>query len=395
MKKLTLFLLSMTYSVSIFAVDFPGEFSGEFSATHRVYPQEGLFENNERHDTTMVFKPQYTVSGFQDRTVFSMTPYIRVSELDESRNQYDLRELSIVSNLGFVDIRAGISKVFWGVTESFHLVDVINQTDWVDNPSGESKLGQPMINSILVTKLGNFEVFVLPYFRERTFPGSQGRLRGILPISNDARYLHEDGQEHIDFAFRWAHYIGPLDWAFSYFEGTDRDPSFELNAQTGTLHPVYGQTRQLSAETQVIIDNWIFKAELLGKDSDFYDTYLASVTGVEYTFVNMFSRMDYGIIYEWLYDERGDQNPTGLSNTSFVGSRIAFNDAESTQIIAGVFIDNDKKDVSFGRLEASSRLSESMSWTLELNIVVEPAQSSFYSQMKRDDYVQFGVSYFY
>ena len=35
----------------------------------------------------------------------------------------------------------GLGKVFWGVTEFNHLVDVINQTDLVEGIDGEAKLG--------------------------------------------------------------------------------------------------------------------------------------------------------------------------------------------------------------------------------------------------------------
>jgi len=40
----------------------------------------------------------------------------------------------------------GINSVFWRVVESNHLVDILNQTDLIEDIDGEEKLGQPMIS---------------------------------------------------------------------------------------------------------------------------------------------------------------------------------------------------------------------------------------------------------
>ena len=55
------------------------------------------------------------------------------------------------------ELRAGIGRVFWGVTESYHLVDVINQTDLVENVDRKDKLGQPLVNFTLVRDWGALE----------------------------------------------------------------------------------------------------------------------------------------------------------------------------------------------------------------------------------------------
>ena len=47
-----------------------------------------------------------------------------------------LRELSLLWISGNWETRIGVSKVFWGVAESQHLVDTINQTDLAANPDG-------------------------------------------------------------------------------------------------------------------------------------------------------------------------------------------------------------------------------------------------------------------
>ena len=57
--------------------------------------------------------------------------------------------------------RVGVGKVFWGVTESQHLVDIINQTDLVENIDTEDKLGQPMLET---TWLQNWGATTVLYF---------------------------------------------------------------------------------------------------------------------------------------------------------------------------------------------------------------------------------------
>jgi hypothetical protein len=60
------------------------------------------------------------------------------------------------------ELRAGTSKVFWGVAESQQLADNINQTDLVEDIDQEDKLGQPLVNLSLVRDWGNLDLFVLP-----------------------------------------------------------------------------------------------------------------------------------------------------------------------------------------------------------------------------------------
>ena len=78
-----------------------------------------------------------------------------------------------------------MDRVFWGVTESQHLVDIINQTDLVEHPNKESKLGQPMAHLTFSAEWGILEFFALTYHRARTYPGRHGRLRSAIPIDEE------------------------------------------------------------------------------------------------------------------------------------------------------------------------------------------------------------------
>src|SRR5690606_12637972 len=82
----------------------------------------------------------------------------------------DIRELSWSLARDAWEVRAGLSRVFWGVTETRHLVDVINQVDLRFDPDGDERLSQPML-SLTHRSLGRtLTAFALPCYRPR--PGA-------------------------------------------------------------------------------------------------------------------------------------------------------------------------------------------------------------------------------
>ena len=89
------------------------------------------------------------------------SPFLRLDQVDENRTHWDIRELYWLYFSRVWEIRVGVRTVFWGVTELQHLVDVINQTDLVENIDGEQKLGQPMVNLALIHDWGTVELFIL------------------------------------------------------------------------------------------------------------------------------------------------------------------------------------------------------------------------------------------
>ncbi len=89
---------------------------------------------------------------------------------------------------------------------------MINQTDFVENIDGEQKLGQPMVNFSLILDWATIEFFMLTGFRERTFPGMNGRLRFPVRIDLDNPiYESEQKEKHIDWAARYSQMLVPVD----------------------------------------------------------------------------------------------------------------------------------------------------------------------------------------
>lgn len=395
---LFIFLLAFSHTASALKI------SGNLDTQWAYYPQTSYPSQHELNISFAGLLEFYT-SNENNTESLTFTPFYRYDVRDEERTHGDIRELAWTHVGNFYELRAGISKVFWGVTESQHLVDIINQTDFVEAIDGEEKLGQPMIKLSFSPDFGVFDVFVLPWFREATFAGVEGRLRPPLPISNDkALYEHEDKEKHIDFAARWSHYIGDIDLALSYFKGTSREALFSpLNLQIiGTqayLLPYYSQIQQLGFEAQWLNGDWTWKLEAIYRLSEAtqFDRQFAATAGLEYTLYGIFeSPADLGLLFEYHHDNRDKRQLTSvLDNDIFIGTRLAFNDVQSSDLLAGVIIDADYQSQSWF-VEASRRIGNSVKVNLEARIYqqIDPEDRLLYV-IHKEDFIQAEVQWFF
>lgn len=369
------------------------EYSGEFTHESRFYEGPGKYSNPNQEELSVIFKGEVSHSWDEDRKVVTFIPFARLSTPDDERSHGDIREASFVGSWDNVELRAGISKVFWGVTESLHIVDVINQTDLVESTDGEEKLGQPMINPTFVSDYGNFSYFFLPYFRERTFTGVEGRYRTPFVVDTDRPiYTDDDEENHIDHAFRYSHYFGDLEFGLGYFKGTDREPLFFFQGQS--VRPLYVQSEQFSLDAQYILGSWLFKGEFIRRDRDLRRVFVAAVAGFEYTFTNVHKGLDVGLLAEYLFDDRGTKGQAFFNNHVFLGSRLAFNDELGTEILGGVIFNNDEGKFQSFRLEAARRINNNWKWEFEVNALFNTNPGQLIDFFEKDDYAQFSLTYY-
>ncbi len=371
------------------------EWSGYSALEYRYFPHQTFNEGVGEHDISAVFAPEFYHEWDDGRQSIIVAPFLRVDSEDAERTHADLREARWLIAEDEWEVRLGVGKVYWGVTESQHLVDVINQTDLVENTDTEDKLGQPMINLSFFKDWGTFDLFVLPYFRERTFVGKQGRLRSQLVVDTDnARYESGAKQHHLDVAMRWSQSIGNWDVALSHFYGTNREPVLQLNSTATALTPYYEVMNQTGLELQNTTDSWLWKLEVIRRDTS-SETFTALTGGFEYTFYGVFeSNYDVGLISEYLFDDRNDELITPFENDVMIGSRITWNDEQSTELLVGLVQDLDSSDAAWN-IEASRRFGNN--WTLSLEGRIfksDQAQSSLY-QIRRDDYIQLELARYF
>ena len=326
----------------------------------------------------------------------SVVGYARWDQRDSERSHADLREAYWGYEAENWDLVLGVSKVFWGVTESRHLVDVVNQTDLVEDIDQEDKLGQPMVNLNLQRSFGRFEFYVLPWFRERTFPGLDGRFRPALRVDTDnALYESRDEEEHVDLAFRYSHYFGDVDVGFHVFDGTSREPSFLPSTNGERLLPFYEQMTQVGLDLQYTRDAWLWKLEAIARNAG-TDDFVAVVGGLEYSIYGIGgSDADLGLLLEYQYDGRNNAAPRTLSdNDWFAGLRLTMNDASDTAVLVGAAVDADSEEVFFN-VEAERRFGDSLSAELRLRAFRRAQAGGLLETLEQDDYIQLRLSWYY
>lgn len=345
---------------------------------------------------SLLLQPEFYWRSDDGRQRVSVVGFARADSTDDERSHADLREAYWGIEGNGWDLTMGVSKVFWGVTESRHLVDVINQTDLVESIDEESKLGQPLVNLNLQRDFGRFGVYVMPYFRERTFSGIDGRFRGPLVVdTNSPVYESSDEQHHIDLALRYSHYIGDIDIGAHVFEGTSREARFVVAPEADRLLPVYDQMTQFGVDIQYTAEAWLWKLEAIARDTRI-DSFMAAVGGFEYTFYGVNeSSADVGVLLEYLHDDRNSVSaPTTSDNDLFLGTRLALNDADDTSVLAGVAVDLDTQEL-FLNIEAERRFGDSLSAELQLRTFMNANPGSTLFAIEQDDYIQLRLSWYY
>jgi hypothetical protein len=326
----------------------------------------------------------------------SFIPFLRWDEADTERSLVDLPEAYWAWEGEATELLVGANTVFWGVTESVHLVDIINQTDAAGDIDGEDKLGQPMVNVAWQSNWGQLSAYVLPLFRERSYPGVDGRLRSPLPVDTD-RPIYESsrGQNHIDLALRYSHYVGDMDIGLSLFSGTSREPRLVPADDGFTLLPHYDQVDQFGIDLQYTRDAWLWKLEAIARNG-YSHTFAAAVGGFEYTLYQVReSAADVGLLLEFQYDDRNELEPfTVNDNDVFVGTRLALNDAQDTAVLAGIAYDVDTGE-TFLNIEAERRFGDDIAVELRIRAFSGASPQDITYSVVRDDYVQLQIAKYF
>lgn len=371
------------------------EVSGYAGAEYRHFQHQPLFPSQSQHAPSLLLAPEFYVEWHDGQQSVLFSPFLRVSADDAERTHADIRELQWLRVESDWELRVGISKVFWGVVESQHLVDVINQIDLVENIDTEDRLGQPMVNLSFFRDWGTLDLFAMPYFRERTFPGKEGRLRGQLVVDTDAaRYESGAGRRHVDWAIRWSQSTGNWDLAVSHFYGTNREPTLSLNDTATALIPFYDIMHQTGLEVQYTADSWLWKLETIRRETE-TETLSALMGGVEYTFYGIFdSHVDMGLLSEYLFDDRNDGARTPFEDDVFVGTRFTWNDAQSSELLLGFIQDVASEDISWN-IEASRRMGQRWTVSLEGRFFDIDDNKSLLYPLRQDDYIQLALTRYF
>ncbi len=345
---------------------------------------------------SLVAEPEASIKTEDNTHTWTGRPFYRLDPVDVKRSHADVREASYKLALDHFEAKAGIGQVTWGVLESYRPTDVINQTDFVEQPNGSAKLGQPLAEVGFLGQTTSLRLYYLGFFRDRTFPGLRGRLRFPALIDTDhPQFESPYGRFQPSGAARFAATIGDFDVGLGLFSGLSREPRFIAELTTGQVAPRYDLLHQGSADMQWTLGPFVIKAEALVRMMT--EDRIVSVgggAGAEYTFVKLVSDADLSFATELLWDTRPlNAPPTFFEHDAFVGARFAFNDAASTEIQAGAIVDV-FDGTTFGKLDVSRRLGDHWRISVDGNVFFGQ-HGKLESALLRDDHLHGRIAYFF
>ena len=382
--------------------------NGYVGIEHRYFWQSPLQPQQSSNQSSINGQVELYWQSPDGQDSLTITPFYRHDFVDSQRSHLEFKEAYWLHVDDNSELTLGSKIVFWGITESRHLVDVINQIDLIESPTGEDKLGQPMLQYTWIEDWGSVEFYALPYFREPVYTGKEGRLRALSPISEQVIYQSSKAQNHQDFALRFASSVGDWDIGISAFKGTERQAEFVPmmgNDNTLELAPFHRQISQVSVDLQATIDDFLWKFEGLYLQQDYLDhplvkagllqasaNYFAATAGFEYTLVGINdSQVDLGLLFEYNYDQRVN---SPFADTLFLATRVALNDFSSSVLLMGFNYDRATHNRS-GLIEASTRLGDNMKLALEAWWFESDNQRSAMYYINRDDFLALKLNYYF
>ncbi len=383
--------LSILLSQTASAIDI----SGYSAAEIRLFTNSPIYPGQESDpQISWLLEPEIRYRSEDRSHQLKFTPFMRWDNNDTERSHVDIREAFWRMTRQNWILLIGINKVFWGVAESQHLVDIINQVDAVEDIDSEDKLGQPMILLSTQRDWGETKLFIMPYFRERIFPGKAGRLRTPLPVDDEGVFESGSEEHHLDLAVRYSHYIGDWDVGAHYFYGTSRDPVLTINAQGNRLLPYYELIHQAGVDIQYTYEAWLWKFEGILRDGQ-GEFFGAFVGGFEYTLYQIFhTATDVGLLAEYHWDGRDEiEAPlTSFDNDLFCGVRIALNDVNDGQALLGSIIDMENGSAMV-MVEAERRLGDSFVLEVQGRFLLNIDDADFLKALEQDDFLNISVQY--
>jgi hypothetical protein len=381
-----------------------GDLFGWFDVQARFFPQQAGSPaagvpplNDYWFNGSAAWEPGFFMN-MTDNMNFELILFGRIDQHDRNRTHGDIREGFFELFFNEWTFGFGVHKVFWGVTESRHLVDIINQVDLVEDFDTDIKLGQAMITTSYTNdKAGTFSIYAMSWARPLVFPGVEGRPGLPVPVDNDLRlYESRLGQGQIDAAVRWSHAMAGFDWGLSYFFGTTREPQLfpTMNsAGVPVLQPLYKLIHQGGLDVQYTVEGWLLKVESIVRGRQ-GPTFGAVTGGFEYTFYQASgSIVDVGVILEYNYDGRDNNTFIIAENDFFTGVRLSLSEAGSTEFLVGAYIDAKDGSVLIAA-EASRRFGDNWKILLEGRGYI-PQGTNILQAFGNDSQIQVDIEYHY
>lgn len=369
----------------------PMDLRGSLATEVSLFPESPAYDGQAHNSASLAVQTELYRS-FDSGAEIKAEPFLRVDSADSNRTHADLRICSLSYSIDNWHATLGIDKVFWGVTEFVHLVDIINQTDVIESIDGEEKLGQPMLHISGIHDWGTLGGYFMPSFRERTFPGKAGRFRSPAIVDESAARF-ESGT-YPDFALRYSHTLENCDFGVSQFFGTSREPLLKSDENDKDLYPYYQEIAQSGVDLQFVHGQWLWKVEGVYRTSS-EESGTAAVFGFEYTLVNPLAMVaGLGVIGEYVNDNRRISDISSYDNDIMIGLRINLDDQDNTEFLVGMVQDAARPTTIF-TLEAGRQVADSLRIEVRGVLLAKIADNDPAYAYRNDSFFRLEVKYFF
>ena len=351
---------------------------GSVGVELRLFDHAPRLPGQRHHAGALVLNSSFTAAaGAWD---FKLSPYLRLDAADSASRYLDLREASVRHRSPQGLWRVGMETVHWGVVESNHLVDVVNQLDPRADVDMKAKLGQPLVSyTRFLDRFGRVELMWLPYHRPRPLLGNESRQR-VGPVARDP-VPHGLGswRRTDDAAIRWSGTLSDVDLGVYAFRGLSREPDEPSSGAES-----YRKITQFGLNAQWPVGSMLWKLEAIHRRGH-GKAFNAYVVGGEYTF-NLPSG-ELGALLETMRDRRdASAPPTRFADALFAGVRYRFNESGDSELLYGVLRDHASR-ARLHKLEFSRRMLPKV----RLGLVVRKIESeddSPYASLRDDSNLQ-------
>ena len=357
-------------------------------------------------------EPVNTQSG-KDFGVFEINPKLNVEynnidlnleliikKLSSKRDIfYDIKEANVNfenSTWGFL---LGSTEEFWGKTETFNPVDIINSYNYDEGLSKPNKLGEVMIKANREIGIGDLSIYYLPNFRLNKYPSKKSRLSLPIEVNDDeVNYVNGADKNMQQFAVRFSGYYEDLDFGISFFEGISRDPFFNL--VSGKMVPSYSKISQYGIEVQQLLGEWIVKGEFINREGQqniigSLKDYSLGVLGLEKSLYGLINgNTDFTFFLEYAKDSRGVSAHQSNQNDVFFANRITLNDVHDTSILLA-FSRDLNTDSGIFNSSISRRIFGLFKTDLEVFIPLDLKKDIHLASIYKDKSLGMNVSWFW
>ena len=387
------------------------EVSGRLSAETRLYPETAAPPRQRSHASGFAGEATAYIEDDDGRSV-TVTPFYRYDAGDPDRTHADLREAYLLLHgdvgEGEWELRLGVDRVFWGVVESRSLVDIVNQTDLVEQPNEKTKKGQPMVHLTWSARLGGAGVVRAdlapppqlsgparpPASRARRGPRAHLlRVRRRRVASRFRRPVQRQlraGRCRAQRVRRHQPRAHPSADAGGLGIGSRAalraDPPIRSGYPSSPPAPGFSSWKPSTAPARRTAGS--IDTSNTGKKAT-----AAFILGGEYTFNSVWgSGSDLSLLAEWARDGRGRWAPNAFENDIFLAARLGLNDEQSTEFVVSILASLANSSRVFSA-EFKRRLSDRWSLHAETTVYLGIDRDDAVYDVRRDNFIGVNLDY--